>query len=158
MRWPMRYRARGVPVVMGGYHPTFLPDEALEHADAVVIGDAEGVWERLLEDFRAGRLQRRYAGATERTALGLSTGSLASTAASATRRSSSSSTGAAVASPATSARSTASTAPSLRVRPLDGLIAEIESLPDEAPAVLRGRQPVRRKGGAPRVARRARSR
>jgi len=34
------YRARGVPVVMGGYHPTFLPDEALQHADAVVVGDA----------------------------------------------------------------------------------------------------------------------
>lgn len=56
------YRARGVPVVMGGYHPTFLPDEALAHADAVVIGDAEGVWERLLEDFKAGRLARRYTG------------------------------------------------------------------------------------------------
>lgn len=56
------YRQRGVPVVMGGYHPTFLPDEALEHADAVVIGDAEGAWERLLDDFSAGRLQPRYAG------------------------------------------------------------------------------------------------
>jgi len=42
------YRARGVPVVMGGYHPTFLPDEALQHADAVVVGDAEGVWEEVL--------------------------------------------------------------------------------------------------------------
>jgi radical SAM superfamily enzyme YgiQ (UPF0313 family) len=48
------YRARGVPVVMGGYHPSFLPDEALQHADAVVVGDAEGVWERLLEDFSVG--------------------------------------------------------------------------------------------------------
>ncbi|HVE52767.1 MAG TPA: radical SAM protein [Ramlibacter sp.] len=56
------YRSRGVPVVMGGYHPTFLPDEALEHADAVVIGDAEGAWEQLLQDARAGRLQRRYQG------------------------------------------------------------------------------------------------
>ena len=56
------YRARGVPVVMGGYHPSFLPDEALEHADAVVVGDAEGVWERLLEDFREGRLAHRYTG------------------------------------------------------------------------------------------------
>lgn len=60
------YRARGVPVVMGGYHPTFLPDEALEHADAVVIGDAEGVWEQLLQDFRAGRLQRKYSGGNQR--------------------------------------------------------------------------------------------
>jgi len=54
------YRARGVPVVMGGYHPTFLPDEALQHADAVVVGDAEGAWERLLADFEAGRLAWRY--------------------------------------------------------------------------------------------------
>ena len=54
------YRARGVPVVMGGYHPTFLPDEALRHADAVVVGDAEGAWERLLADFEAGRLGRIY--------------------------------------------------------------------------------------------------
>jgi radical SAM superfamily enzyme YgiQ (UPF0313 family) len=60
------YRARGVPVVMGGYHPTFLPDEALEHADAVVIGDAEGVWERLLADFASGQLQSRYAGGNQR--------------------------------------------------------------------------------------------
>lgn len=55
-----RFRRRGIPVVMGGYHPTFLPDEALEHADAVVKGDAEGVWERVVDDARAGRLQRVY--------------------------------------------------------------------------------------------------
>ena len=60
------YRARGVPVVMGGYHPTFLPDEALEHADAVVIGDAEGVWEQLLADFASGRLEPRYSGGNQR--------------------------------------------------------------------------------------------
>lgn len=60
------YRARGMPVVMGGYHPTFLPDEALRHADAVVIGDAEGVWERLLDDARTGRLETRYVGDAER--------------------------------------------------------------------------------------------
>jgi radical SAM superfamily enzyme YgiQ (UPF0313 family) len=55
-----RFRQRGIPVVMGGYHPTFLPDEALEHADAVVKGDAEGAWERVVADARAGRLQRLY--------------------------------------------------------------------------------------------------
>jgi radical SAM superfamily enzyme YgiQ (UPF0313 family) len=60
------YRARGVPVVMGGYHPTFLPDEALEHADAVVIGDAEGVWEQLLADFASGQLKPRYTGGNQR--------------------------------------------------------------------------------------------
>lgn len=56
------YRARGVPVVMGGYHPTFRPDEAALHADAVVVGDAEGAWERLLADFRAGAMKPRYEG------------------------------------------------------------------------------------------------
>jgi radical SAM superfamily enzyme YgiQ (UPF0313 family) len=61
-----RYRERGVPVVMGGYHPTFLPDEALQHADAVVIGDGEGSWERLLDDFKRGQLQPKYSGGNDR--------------------------------------------------------------------------------------------
>lgn len=55
-----RFRRRGVPVVMGGYHPTCLPQETLQHAEAVVIGDAEQSWPRLLADMRAGRLQRLY--------------------------------------------------------------------------------------------------
>jgi radical SAM superfamily enzyme YgiQ (UPF0313 family) len=55
-----RYRSEGVPVVMGGHHPSMLPDESLRHADAVVIGDAEGTWERLVADAAAGRLQRLY--------------------------------------------------------------------------------------------------
>jgi radical SAM superfamily enzyme YgiQ (UPF0313 family) len=55
-----RFRARGVPVVMGGYHPTFLPEEALQHADAVVRGDAEGAWERVLHDARSGTLKAVY--------------------------------------------------------------------------------------------------
>lgn len=54
------FRRRGVPVVMGGFHPTLLPEEALQHADAVVRGDAEGVWLQVLADARAGRLQRVY--------------------------------------------------------------------------------------------------
>jgi hypothetical protein len=41
------YRRKGVKVVMGGIHPTVLPDEALEYADAVVVGEAEGIWPRL---------------------------------------------------------------------------------------------------------------
>jgi radical SAM superfamily enzyme YgiQ (UPF0313 family) len=56
------YRARGIPVVAGGYHPTFLPGEALEHVDAVVCGDAEEVWPDVVEDARRHRLARRYAG------------------------------------------------------------------------------------------------
>ena len=54
------YRSRGVPVVMGGYHPTLLADEAARYCDALVIGDAEGVWERIVADARAGRLARVY--------------------------------------------------------------------------------------------------
>lgn len=52
------YRRRGVKVVMGGYHPTFLPSEALQFSDAVVQGDAEGIWETVVEDARKGRLRR----------------------------------------------------------------------------------------------------
>lgn len=54
------FRRRGIPVVMGGYHPSFCPDEALEYADAVVVGDAETTWPGLLDDFAAGRLRRYY--------------------------------------------------------------------------------------------------
>jgi radical SAM superfamily enzyme YgiQ (UPF0313 family) len=54
------YRRRGVPVVFGGYHPTFLPDEALLHADTVVRGDAEGVWRQILEDAQNGGMQKLY--------------------------------------------------------------------------------------------------
>lgn len=54
------YRKRGIPVVMGGFHATLMPDEVALYAEAVVIGEAEGLWPRLLEDFRGGRLQRTY--------------------------------------------------------------------------------------------------
>ncbi len=54
------YRRKKVLVVMGGIHPSVLPDEALEHADAVVVGEAEGVWPRLVSDAASGRMQRLY--------------------------------------------------------------------------------------------------
>jgi len=54
------FRQRGVPVVMGGVHASTLPEEALEHCDAVVVGEAEGVWQRLISDFFHGRLERTY--------------------------------------------------------------------------------------------------
>lgn len=54
------YRARGVPVVMGGMHASALPEEALEHVDAVVVGEAEGQWPRLLDDFSRGDMRRVY--------------------------------------------------------------------------------------------------
>ncbi len=53
-------RGRGVRVVLGGVHPTLMPEEASKHADAVVIGDAEPVWKRVLEDAAAGRLEKAY--------------------------------------------------------------------------------------------------
>lgn len=59
------YRARGVPVIMGGYHPTFLPHEAAQHSDAVVTGDAEGAWEQALADWRIGGLKPRYQGGVD---------------------------------------------------------------------------------------------
>jgi radical SAM superfamily enzyme YgiQ (UPF0313 family) len=55
-----RFRMQGVPVVMGGYHPTVLPDEALEHADSVCIGEAENLWAGIVADAMAGRLNERY--------------------------------------------------------------------------------------------------
>jgi len=54
------FRARGVKVVLGGIHPSILPEEAGHHADAVVIGEAEGVWPNLIEDLKANRLQKVY--------------------------------------------------------------------------------------------------
>ncbi|MBP1721887.1 MAG: radical family protein [Deltaproteobacteria bacterium] len=55
-----RFRERNIPVVMGGLHASSLPEEAKQHVDAVVIGEAEGVWKGLLEDFQGGRLQPFY--------------------------------------------------------------------------------------------------
>lgn len=57
------YRNRGARVVMGGLHVSALPDEGLEHCDAVVTGGAEGAWPRVVLDAAAGKLQRRYDGA-----------------------------------------------------------------------------------------------
>ena len=55
-----RYRQRGVQVVMGGIHPSVLPHEAKRHADAVVLGEAEEAWPRLVSDAAAGKMQPFY--------------------------------------------------------------------------------------------------
>lgn len=55
-----KYRLEGTPVIMGGMHPTVMPEEALVHADAIVIGEAELVMARLLDDFLEGRLEKVY--------------------------------------------------------------------------------------------------
>jgi radical SAM superfamily enzyme YgiQ (UPF0313 family) len=54
------YRAKGIPVVMGGIHATCRPDEVQQYADSVVIGEADTIWPRLLEDLENGRLQPVY--------------------------------------------------------------------------------------------------
>lgn len=54
------FRERGKTVVLGGVHPSILPAEAMQHADSVVVGEAEGVWETLLNDFENHKLQRKY--------------------------------------------------------------------------------------------------
>jgi len=57
-----QFRARAVPVVMGGIHATMRREEALQYVDAVVTGEAESVWAQVLDDARAGRLQPTYPG------------------------------------------------------------------------------------------------
>jgi len=54
------FRRRGIPVVLGGIHPTALPEEAIAHADSIVIGEAERLWPKLLEDFEKGELKKFY--------------------------------------------------------------------------------------------------
>jgi len=56
------FRRRGIPVVMGGVHASMLPQEALQQVDAVVVGEAEGVWPHLIEDLKKGQMKRMYAG------------------------------------------------------------------------------------------------
>jgi radical SAM superfamily enzyme YgiQ (UPF0313 family) len=54
------FRAKGIPVVMGGVHPSFMPQEALAHCDAVVIGEVELVIDKLLDDLKAGTMRGTY--------------------------------------------------------------------------------------------------
>ncbi|MEW5804816.1 MAG: radical SAM protein [bacterium] len=55
-----RYRKNGRTVVMGGPHASLLPEEAKEHADAVVVGEAEDTWPLLIEDLKKNRLKPFY--------------------------------------------------------------------------------------------------
>lgn len=54
------YRRRNVPVVMGGFHVTLMPEEVARFADSIVIGEAEQLWGQVIDDARAGTLQERY--------------------------------------------------------------------------------------------------
>ncbi|NSX53785.1 B12-binding domain-containing radical SAM protein [Parasulfitobacter algicola] len=55
-----KFRANGIPVVLGGPHVTLMPDEAAQHCDAICVGYAEMSWPRLLQDFAKGQLKGRY--------------------------------------------------------------------------------------------------
>ncbi len=57
-----QYRAKNIPVVLGGIHGSSMPEEASRFVDSVVIGEAEGAWQQLLRDFRQGSLKPRYEG------------------------------------------------------------------------------------------------
>lgn len=55
-----QFREQGKTVVLGGPHVTLVPDEAMEHADAICVGYAEESWPQLLRDFANGTLKKRY--------------------------------------------------------------------------------------------------
>jgi radical SAM superfamily enzyme YgiQ (UPF0313 family) len=54
------FRKRRIPVVMGGFHATLCPDEVAQYAEAVVCGEAESLWPRVVDDARHGRLEKFY--------------------------------------------------------------------------------------------------
>lgn len=54
------FRKRNVPVIVGGFHATLMPVEAERYAEAVVIGEAEGIWAEVVDDLRHGTLKKRY--------------------------------------------------------------------------------------------------
>ena len=57
-----QFRARGIPVVLGGIHASLVPNEALQHCDAICLGECESAWPELVADAEAGALQRTYQG------------------------------------------------------------------------------------------------
>ena len=56
------YRRRGVPVVMGGFHASLIPEEVEQYAESIVLGEAEAVWQEVIDDYRAGTPKKRYQG------------------------------------------------------------------------------------------------
>lgn len=54
------FRKKGIKVVFGGLHPSLMPEESLKHADSIIIGDADGMWEQLINDFKNNKLQKKY--------------------------------------------------------------------------------------------------
>jgi len=56
------YREQEITTVIGGIHASMMPDEAKNYCDAVVIGEAENIWPKLLDDFESGNLKKQYVG------------------------------------------------------------------------------------------------
>lgn len=56
------YRRRGIPVIMGGFHATLVPDEVAQYAETVVTGEAESVWAEVIDDLLHGSMKLRYHG------------------------------------------------------------------------------------------------
>jgi len=56
------YHKHGIPTVIGGIHVSMMPEEAMKFCDAVVVGEAENIWPKVLQDFEANRLQKQYKG------------------------------------------------------------------------------------------------
>jgi len=59
------YKKRAVPVVMGGFHPTLMPAEVEQYCDAVVVGEAENLWQQVLKDAASDKLKKRYQAKTQ---------------------------------------------------------------------------------------------
>lgn len=57
-----RFRQRGVKVALGGFHVSMIPEEAAQHADAIMIGDAEEIFPQMIADLAASRLKPVYQG------------------------------------------------------------------------------------------------
>lgn len=57
-----KYRLKGVPVILGGFHPTLVPEEALRFAEAIVTGEAESIWPEVIDDLYHNTLKRHYHG------------------------------------------------------------------------------------------------
>jgi len=55
-----KFKAKGKTIVLGGLHTSFMPEEAMEHADALLIGEAEGIWKTLLRDYEKNTLKKKY--------------------------------------------------------------------------------------------------
>lgn len=56
------YKERNIITIMGGIHASMLPDEAMQYVDAVVIGEAESIWAKVIYDFENNTLQKKYIG------------------------------------------------------------------------------------------------